>query len=173
LIFDSIYPNFGIRLKDSTGVVFDVMLSTKPCGGEVMAAFIVEPFVDERLEDVFFSFYKKTEDIRRDVGEQSDSGLRRQWPKTCDRIFWLHPSGAKTTVKIKKIGLQRQHTGPIGLEGLVIEKLFVENFGFVKEMLVGDAQVQTVEQRYLIEVKLEAGSAGLTEAGRLPPSLPL
>ena len=56
-------------MKDRTSVVFDVMLSTKPCGREVMAAFIVEPFVYERLEDVFFSFYKKTEDIRRDVGE--------------------------------------------------------------------------------------------------------
>jgi len=154
-----IWPTLGIRLKDTNGLVFDLMFWMKcPWSNATLTASIVEPHRDESLKDVFNSFYENIEEKARPVGDQDnqdDQGLTRLSPKTSDWISQRHLSGAQMTVRIKKIGQYRERSSLTDPDAFTIEKLFTVRRDSITKMLPGNAQVDPITFSYLIDVKLD------------------
>jgi hypothetical protein len=156
-----VYPILGIRLEDSQGIVFDVILN-RGYEEEVPTGFIIEPPANESLRDVFSSFVEEMDWMEWDESKNSTivELSRREpwkiWPNTSDRFFLRHSSGARTTVAIKKVGPLRESFLPADIRESTFERVVMKHtFNALTVRLVGEEEDHPVNYRYLIEVKLD------------------
>jgi hypothetical protein len=150
----------GLRIKDSSGLVFDVLLSFQP-HPQILTGCVLDQQGNESLENVYIkSVFEPSETSRFEGG--SLAGLPRfqtellklkdQIGGTSDRIQHRHKVGAQTSISIKKMGY-REAIGPSSIEGNIFESVFLHYMGVFTN--ASGKLVPYVHEKYLIELRLD------------------
>jgi hypothetical protein len=145
----------GLRIKDTDGLVFDVLLSFQP-HQQVLTGCVLEQIGDESLEDVYFkSVYRSaiTQTLKgMPLSRLLTLEVADRIKGTLDRIQHRHKCGAQTSVLIKKIGY-REAVGPSNAKDSMVERVFFHYQGGFSER--SDRKVFRVYEKYLIELRLD------------------
>jgi Heterokaryon incompatibility protein (HET) len=147
----------GLRIKDTDGLVFDVILSFRP-HQQILTGCVLEQMGDESLEDVYCKFvYGQSQTQRFKDLQLAQSRMMPLLPedyegRTSDRVQHRHKNGAQSSVSIKKIRY-REAIGPSNIEGNIFERVF---FHYQGSFIEGsDKMVSHVDEKYLIELRLD------------------
>lgn len=149
-----------LRIKDSGGLVFDVLLSFQP-HPQILTGCVLEQQGNESLEDVYFkSLVEFSETSRFEGGSLAKLSkvqtklmkFKDQIVGTSDRIQHRHKVGALTSLSIKKIGY-REDIRSFNIDDDIYERVFFNYQGGFRDGL--DKPVPRVDEKYLIELRLD------------------
>jgi hypothetical protein len=156
--FSMFEQTLGLRIKDTDGLVFGVLLSFQ-AHRQILTGCLLEQIGDESLEDVYRkSIYGPALTQRLKEASLSKFGNMKRLPLlghmegTSDRVQHRHQLGAQTSISIKKIGCQGA-VGPSHIEGNIFEKVFFYYEGMFSERL--ELYMPRVDEKYLIELRLD------------------
>jgi hypothetical protein len=150
----------GLRIKDSSGLVFDVLLSFQP-HPQILTGCVLDQQGNESLENVYSkSVFEPSETSRFEGGllaklpriQTEPLKLKDQIGGTLDRIQHRHKVGAQTNVSIKKMGY-REAIVPSSIGDNIFESVFFHHKrGFRKE---ADKYFSRIDEKYLIKLRLD------------------
>ena len=147
----------GLRIKDTDGLVFDVVLSFRP-HQQILTGCVLEQMDDESLEDVYCKFvYGQSQTQRFKEGQLAQSRMKPLPPedyegKTSDRIQHRSKYATQSSVSIKKTRY-REAVRPSNIEGNIFERVFFHYQGSFME--TSDTMISPVDEKYLIELRLD------------------
>jgi Heterokaryon incompatibility protein (HET) len=151
------YRTLVLRIMDTDGLVFDVVLSFQP-HQQILTGCVLEQMGDESLEDVYCKFVYGQSQTQRFKDGQFVQYLMKPLPaeeyegRTSDRIQHRHKCGAQSSVSIKKIR-NREAIGPSTFEGHIFERVFFHYMGIFRDESL--KLVPYVDEKYLIELRLD------------------
>jgi hypothetical protein len=153
----AINQTLGLRIKDTDGLIFDVLLSFQPYQ-HILTGCVLEQTGDESLAEVYcesvygpFQAWRSKEALLSRM-RMNPLPLVDYMEGTSDRVQHRHKSEAQTSLSIKKIGC-RQAAGSSNIKGNIFEKVFFHYLGIFTDGL--DKMVSHVDEKYLIELRLD------------------
>ncbi len=108
-IFSESRKTLGLRIKDTYGLVFDVLLSFQS-RQQILTGCVLEQISDETLEDFYYKFvYGHAQARKFKEGQLARIRMKPLPPedyegRTSDQVQHTHNLRAQTSVSIKKVG---------------------------------------------------------------------